>query len=94
MITLSCHIQVNCTDIKIYRNFQEVIAFLLEAAAQIPYFGHSINKIKEKNELELALTNPSVGIDRMDDCLPMYHKIFDAQRISFVHAQCLGTGRF
>jgi hypothetical protein len=45
-----------------------------------------INKIKEKNELELALTNPSVGIDRMDDCLAVYNKIFDAQRISFVSA--------
>ncbi len=46
------------------------------AAAQFSDFGHSINKIKEKNELELALTNPSssVGIDRMDDCLAMYHK--------------------
>ena len=48
-------------------NFQEVTPFLLEGAAQFPDFGHSINKIKEKNELELALTNPSVGIDRMDD---------------------------
>ena len=37
-----------------------------------------MNKIKEKNELELALTNPSVVIDRMDDCLAMYHKKFDA----------------
>ena len=89
---LSSHIHLNCTDIKIEQNFQEVIPFLLEAAAQLSDFGHSINKIKEKDELELALTNPSVGIDRMDDCLPMYHKIFDAQRTSFVRAQCLGRG--
>ena len=91
---LSSHIHLNCTDIKIEQSFQEVIPFLLEAAAQLSDFGHSINKIKEKDEIELALTNPSVGIDRMDDCLPMYHKIFDAQRISFVSAQCLGRGRF
>ena len=71
---LSGHIHLNCTDIKIWQNFQEEIPFLLEAAAQISDFGHSINKIKEKNELELALTNPSVGIDRMDDCPAMYHK--------------------
>jgi hypothetical protein len=51
-----------------------MIPFLLEAAAQFSDFGHSINKIKERNELELALTNPSVGIDRMDGCLAMYHK--------------------
>ena len=87
---LSRHTHLNCTDIKI----QEVIPFLLEAAAQFPDFGHSINKIKEKNELELALTNPSVGIDRMDDCLAMYHKKFDARCISFVSAQCLGRGQF
>ncbi len=41
---------------------------------RFPDVRHSINKIKEKNELELALTNPSVGIDRMDYCLAMYHK--------------------
>ncbi len=63
------HIHLTCTDIKIEQNFQEAIPFLLEAAAQLSDFWHSINKIKEKNELELALTNPSVGIDRMDDCL-------------------------
>ena len=57
-----------------FQNFQEVIPFLLEAAARFFDFGHSINKIKEKEELELALTNPSVGIDRRDDCLAMYHK--------------------
>ncbi len=85
---------LNCTDIKIEQNFQEVIPFLQEAAAQLSDFGHSINKIKEKNELELALKNPSIGIDRMDDCLPMYHKTFDAQRISFVSAQCLGRCQF
>ncbi len=60
----------------------------LEAAAQFSDFGHSINKIKEKNELELAqqvaLTNPSVGIDKMDDCLAMYHKKIDAHCISFL----------
>ena len=67
---------------------------LLEAADLFPDFGHSINKIKEKNELELALMNPSVGIDRMDDCLAMYHKKFDARCISFVSAQCLGRGQF
>ncbi len=49
-------------------NFQEVNPFLLEAAAQYPDFGYSIKKIKEKNELELAHTNPSVGFDRKDDC--------------------------
>jgi hypothetical protein len=63
-----------------------VIPFLLEAAAHFSDFGHSINKIKEKNELELALTNPSAGIYRIDDCPAMYHKIFDAKRISFVSA--------
>ncbi len=68
---LSSHIHLNCTDIKIELNFHEVIPFLLEAAAQLSDFGHSINKIKEKNELERAPTNPSVGMDRMDDCLPM-----------------------
>ncbi len=77
---LSRHTHLNCTDIKIRQNFQEGIPFLLEAAAQfqVSDFGHSlsINKIKEKNELELALTvtNPSVVIDRMDDCLAMYHE--------------------
>jgi hypothetical protein len=30
-----------------------------------------------------------VGIDRMDDCLAIYHRIFDAQCISLVSAQCL-----
>ncbi len=83
---LSRHLHLNGTDIKIWQNFHEVIPFLLEAAAQFFYFGHSINKIKEKNELEFALMNPSIGIDRMDVCLAMYHKIFDAQRISFVRA--------
>jgi hypothetical protein len=90
---LSCHIHLNCTDIKIWQNFQEGIPFLLEAAAQFSDFWHIINKIKEKNELKLALTNPPVVIDRMDDCLAMYHKLFDAQRISFVSAQCLGRGQ-
>ena len=89
---LSSHIHLNCTDIKIEQNFQEVIPFLLEAAAQLSDFGHSINKIKEKNKLELAHTNPSIGIDRMYDCLAIYHKIFDAQRISFVSTQFLGRG--
>ncbi len=55
-----------------------MIPFLLEAAAQFSDFGHSMNKIEEKNELELALTNPSIGIDIMDDCLAMYHNKFDA----------------
>ncbi len=90
---LSRHTYLNCTDIKIQKNFQEVIPFPLEAAAQFSDFGHSINKIKGKNELELALTNPSVGIDRMDDCLAMCHKKFDALCISFVSAQCLGRGQ-
>ena len=89
---LSRHIHLSCTDIKIRQNFHQVIPFLLEAAARFSDFGHSINKIKEKNELELALTNSPVGVDRMDDCLAMRHKIFDAQRISFVSAQCLGRG--
>jgi hypothetical protein len=71
---LSRHIHVNCIDIKIQQNFQEGIPFLLEAAAQFSDFWHRINKIKEKNELELALMNPPVGMDRMDDCLAMYHK--------------------
>ncbi len=62
---------LTCTDIKIWQNFQEVIPFLLEAAAQFSDFWHSINKIKEKNELEPALPNPSVAVDRMDDCLAM-----------------------
>ncbi len=85
---LSRHTHLNCTDNKIRLNFQEAIPFLLEAAAQFSDSGHSINKIKEKNELELALTNTSVGIDRMDDssCLAMYHKKFDAHRIFFVGA--------
>ena len=91
---LSRHTHLNCTDIKIRQNFQQVIPFLLEAAAQFSDFWHSINKIKETNELELALTNPPVGIDRMDDCLAMYHKIFVAQCMSFVSAQCLGRGQF
>ncbi len=89
---LSRHIHFNCIDIKIRQNFQEVIPFLLEAAAQFSDFWHRINKIKEKNELELALTNPPVVIDRMNDCLAMYNKIFDPQRMSFVSAQCLGRG--
>ncbi len=87
---LSRNIHLNCTDIQIRQNFQEGIPFLLDAAAQFSGFGRSINKIKEKIGLDLAHTNPSVDIDRMDDCLAMYHKIFDAQRISFVSAQCLG----
>ncbi len=70
---LSRHTHLNCTDIKTWQNFQEVIPFLLEAAAQFSDFGRSIYKIKEKNKLELAFMNPSVGIDRMDDCLAMYH---------------------
>ncbi len=64
-----------------------MISFLLEAAAQFSDFGHSINKIKEKNQLELAYTNPSVAIDKIDDFLATYHKIFDTQCISFVSAQ-------
>jgi hypothetical protein len=68
---LSRHIHFNSTDIKIRQNFQEGIPFLLEAAAQFSDFRHRINKIKEKNKLKLALTNPPVGIDRMDDCLAM-----------------------
>ncbi len=64
----------------------------MKAAAQFPDFWHSINKIKEKKELELALTNPPVVIGRMDDCLAMYHKIF-GERISYVSAQCLGRDR-
>ena len=92
---LSRHIHLNCTDIKIRHNFQEVIpGVLLEAAARFSDFGHSINKIKEKNMLELALTNPSVGIDRMDDCLAMCNKKFDAHCISFVSAQSVGKGQF
>ncbi len=93
----SRHTHLICTDIKIRQNFQEVIPFLLEAAAQFSDFGQSINKIKGKNEFELALTNPSVGIHRMDDWLAMYHKKFDAHCsdcISFVSAQCLGRGQF
>ncbi len=93
---LSRHTHLNCTDIKIRQNFQDRIPFLLKAAAQFSGFGHSINKIKEKIGLDLALqvahTNPSVDIDIMDDCLAitMYHKKFDAHCISFVSAQCLG----
>ncbi len=83
-----------CTDIKIWQSFQEVIPFLQEAAAHFSDFWHSINKIKEKNKLELALTNYPVVLDRMFYCLAMYHKIFDAQCISFVSAQCLGSGLF
>ena len=41
----------------------------------------------KSDELELALTNPLVVIDRMYDCLAIYHKKFDAQCISFVSAQ-------
>ena len=63
---------------------------LVKSGYFLVFFGIDVNKIKEKNELELALTNPSVGIDRMDDCLAMYHKKFDAHCISFVSAQCLG----
>ncbi len=59
---------------------------ILEAAAKFSDFGHSINKIKEKNELELALMNPLVGIDRMDDCLAMYPKKFNAHCISLISA--------
>ncbi len=66
---LSRYIHLNCTDIKIIQNFLEGIPFLLEAAAQFSDFGHSVNKIKEKIGLDLAHTNPSVGIDRMDDCI-------------------------
>ena len=59
--------------------------------------GTALIKIKEKNKLKLALTNPLVVIDRMDDCLAMYHKKFDgidAHCISFVSAQCLGRCQF
>jgi hypothetical protein len=63
-----------------------VIPFLLEAGAQFSGFWHRINKI---NELKLALTNPPAVIDRMDDCLAMYHKKFDAHCISFVSTQRL-----
>ncbi len=59
----------------------------VEAAAQFSDFWHSINKNKEKNKLELALTNSLVGIDRMDDCLAMYHKKFNAYCISLVSSQ-------
>jgi hypothetical protein len=38
------------------------LPLMLEAAAQCTDFWHSINKIKEKKELELALTNPPVVI--------------------------------
>jgi hypothetical protein len=47
-----------------------------------------------KDQLKLALTNPSVDIDIMDGCLAMYHKRFYVQCISFVRAPCLGRGRF
>jgi hypothetical protein len=91
---LSRNVHLNCTDIKIRQKFQEVIPFLLEAAAQFSDFGHSINKIKEKTVLELALTDPSVGIDIMDDSPAISHKKIDAQCISFVSTQCLGRGLF
>ncbi len=42
----------------------------------------------------LKHTNPSVRSDRMDDCLEMYHKISDAQPISFVYEQSLSRGQF
>ncbi len=45
----SCHIHLNCTDIKIWKNFQEGIPILVEAAAQFSDFQHIINQIKEKN---------------------------------------------
>ncbi len=68
------HIHFNCTDIKLLQNFQEEIHFLLEAAAHFLTFWYRINKTKEKNKLELVLTNPAVVIDRMVDCLAIYHK--------------------
>ena len=37
-------------------------------------FWHRIKKIKEKNELKFAHTDPSVGIDKTDGCLTMYQK--------------------
>ena len=36
----------------------------------------------------------SVRIDRMDDYLSIYHKISDAQLISFAYEQSLGRGQF
>jgi hypothetical protein len=50
---LSHHIHFNCTDIKPWQNFQEVIPFLLEAAAQFSDFWHRINKIKERTSSNL-----------------------------------------
>ncbi len=40
----------------------------------------------------LEHTKPSVGIDRMDDYISIYHKTSDAQLISFVYEQSLGRG--
>jgi hypothetical protein len=40
-----------------------------------------------KTLTRLARTNPSVGIDRMDDYLATNHEISDAQGISFVRTQ-------
>ena len=56
--------------------------------------GWLINQLGDPSFTRLERTNPSVGIDIMDDCLAMYHKKFDAHCISFVSAQCLGRGQF
>jgi hypothetical protein len=53
-----CFLAIHTSIVLISRFDRTVIPFLLEAAAQFSDFGHSIIKINEKNELELALTNP------------------------------------
>jgi hypothetical protein len=40
-----------------------------------------------KTVTRLERTNPSVGIDRMDDYQAIHHEISDAQGISFVCTQ-------
>ena len=40
-----------------------------------------------KTVTRLKRTNPSVGIDRMDDYQAIHHEISDAQGISFVCTQ-------
>ena len=40
-----------------------------------------------KTPKRLERTNPSVGIDRMDDYQAMHHEISDAQGIAFVRTQ-------
>ncbi len=47
-----------------------------------------------KTLTRLALINPSVRIDRMDDYLAIYHKTSDSRLISIVYEQSLGRGRF